>query len=135
VLTRKRVEAAVRAGQTIDWDRLERHANEMMWHLLRVMTTVPLDGREPLPPPWPGHGDPNDVPVWATAKLAGTKVVVSHDLRHYPPRVGGRHVYEGIEYLTAIEFIEGVLGASAHEALGGPLPPGAAIRSGRSAVG
>jgi hypothetical protein len=28
----------------------------------------------------------------------------------FPPLVQGRHIYRGIEYLTAIEFVEDVLG-------------------------
>lgn len=46
------------------------------------------------------------------------------------PLVDGRHVYEGTEYVTVIEFIEDVLGVSAVEG-GEPLPLGAALRSQR----
>lgn len=106
----------------------------MMRYLLPVMTTVPLAGTESLPPAWPGNGGPNDLPVWATAKLAGARYVVSHNTRHFPPRAGGRHTYQGIEYLTAIEFVEDVLGADAKEAFGGPLPSGGIVRSGRLAT-
>lgn len=132
VLTRKRVEAAARAGQPVDWASLERQANEMMWYLLPVVTTVPLGGRRALPPPWPGLPDLNDVPVWATAKLAGAEYVVSHNTRHFPPLVRGKHVYDGIEYLTAIEFVEAVLGFAAAIVYRRPIPAGGLVRSSRA---
>lgn len=132
VLTRKRVEAAARAGQPMDWATLERQANEMMWYLLPVMTTVPLGGSRTLPPPWPGFKDPNDVPVWATAKLAGAAYVVSHNTRHFPPLVRGKHLYDGIEYLTAIELVEDVLGIDAAIAYRRPPRAGGLARSSRS---
>lgn len=106
-----------------------------MRYLLPVMTTQPLAGRASLPPAWPGHADPNDLPIWATATLSGAQYVVSHDLHQFPPRVGGRHVYDGIEYLTAIEFIEDVLGVAATATYRGPLPPAGLIRSGRQLSG
>jgi hypothetical protein len=46
--------------------------------------------------------------------------------------VQGRHVYGGIEYLTAIEFVQDVLGEDAAELYGIPLPQGALMRSGRT---
>lgn len=103
----------------------------MMRFLLPAMATVPLAGRFNQPPAWPGHPDPNDVPIWQTAKLADARYVVSHDLRSFPPRDGGWYVYNGIEYLTAIEFIEQVLRASVADVLGVPPPPAGLVRSGR----
>jgi hypothetical protein len=132
VLTRKRVEDAARQSKTVDWDRLERDADLMLRILLPVMSTQSLAGPAPYPPAWPGHPDPNDLPIWATAKLAGAAYVVSHDLRQFPPLVDGRHIYDRIEYLTAIELIEDVLGADATATYRGPLPPAGVLRSRRS---
>jgi hypothetical protein len=117
------------AGTTPDLPRLRRDANAMMRHLLPVMRLVTLRGYGG-PPPWPGLTDVNDYPIWHTAIVAGAQYVVSQNTRHFPPLVDGRHVYEGVEYVTAIEFIEDVLGASAAED-GEPLPPGASLRSRR----
>jgi hypothetical protein len=73
-------------------------------------------------------------PIWATAVTAGAQYVVSHDISDFPPLVAGRHIYQGIEYLTAIEFIQNVLGVAAEQVLGAPLPEGAAVRSSRVAA-
>ena len=40
-------------------------------------------------------------------------------------------MYGGIEYLTAIEFVQDVLGADAAAVYGAPSPPGALLRSRR----
>jgi hypothetical protein len=56
---------------------------------------------------------------------------VSQNVRDFPPFVEGRHGYGGVEYLTAIEFIEDVLGQSAEAVHGDPLPAGSLLRSGR----
>lgn len=109
---------------------LAHSANRMMRRLLTVMRLASLHdavGRAP----WPGLADPEDGPIWATAVAAGARYVVSHNTTDFPPLVEGRHVYEGIEYLTAIEFVEEVLVADAAEVYGGPLPVGASLRSGR----
>ncbi len=131
VLTRERVEAAGRSRQSVDWRNLGDQANEMMWYLLRVMTMVPLARRGPLPAPWPGLTDPNDGPIWATASLGGADYVVSHNTRHFPPPEDGRHVYEGIEYLTTVEFVEEVLGADIPTTYGEPLTRADPVRSRR----
>ena len=44
-------------------------------------------------------------PIWQTAVIAHAQYVVSHNLADFPPLVQGRHVYSGIEYLMAIEFV------------------------------
>lgn len=103
----------------------------MMRRFLPVMTIASLSRREQLPAPWPGLSDPDDAPVWATARLAGAQYVVSHNTRHFPPLDQGKHLYEGVEYLTAIEFVEDVLGADAEAAYGPLLPSGDLVRSRR----
>jgi hypothetical protein len=131
VLVRNRVERAGRAGQAPNRNLLHRQANEMMWYLLDAMSMTSLAGRRPLPEPWPSLNDPDDAPIWATAQLAGAQFVISHDTRHYPPVVGGRHVYQGIEYVTTVEFVEDVLGLELTSIYGEPLPSRNIVRSGR----
>ena len=41
-------------------------------------------------------------------------------------------MHGGVEYLTAIEFVEDVLGADAVQFYGAPLPAGALLRSRRT---
>jgi hypothetical protein len=83
------------------------------------------------PAPWPGLRDTEDEPIWATAVVAGAHLVVSDNTHDFPLLVQGRHSYRGIEYVTAIEFVEDVLGADGAAVYGAPLPPGALVRSRR----
>jgi hypothetical protein len=103
----------------------------MLRYLLSVMRLVSLRDFTG-PPAWPGLRDSDDVPIWETAVVAGARYVMSHNLRDFPPLVGGRHMHGGVEYLTAIEFVEDVLGADAVQFYGAPLPAGALIRSRRT---
>ena len=119
---------ACKAGAS--WQDISAKANAMLRYLIPVMRPVAL--REALRhPPWPELTDPDDEPVWATAVLASAQYVVSDNTSDFPPNVGGRHVYAGVEYLTAIEFIEDVLGEDAAVLHGGDLPR-MLPRSGRS---
>ncbi len=112
------------------WPEVSRTANLMLRYLLPVMHTVRL--REFVgPSAWPQLMDVDDEPLWAAAILGPAAYVVSDNTRHFPPLVDvtgvdgapeQRHVYEGVEYLTAIEFIEDVLGADATTILGADLP-------------
>ena len=113
-----------------EWQSLTQAANTMLRYLLRVMTLVSLRGYAG-PAPWPELRDEEDVPIWQTAVVARAQYVVSHNATDFPPLVQGRHMYGGIEYLTAIEFVEDVLGADAAAVYGAPLPPGALLRSRR----
>ncbi|HEV8633236.1 MAG TPA: PIN domain-containing protein [Chloroflexota bacterium] len=109
---------------------LARAANRMLRRLLVVMRLASLHGVVG-PAPWPGLGDEDDAPIWATAVVAGARYVVSHNTGDFPPLVQGRHAYAGVEYLTAVEFVEDVLGEDAAAVYGAPLPQGAPVRSGR----
>lgn len=129
VLTWRWLAQAARSDQA-EWRALSRAANRMLRQLLHVMRLVSLQGYAG-PEPWSGLRDEEDAPIWQTAVVAGAQYVVSHNLRDFPPLVQGRHVYRGVEYLTAIEFVEDVLGENAVELYGAPLPRGALIRSGR----
>ena len=87
--------------------------------------------------------DRSDEHLWNAALNARAQYVVSHNTRHFPPAVpinaasdeGDRqilrHLTRGIEFLTAIEFIEDVLEEDATALYGQPLPPGI-IRSRRT---
>jgi hypothetical protein len=121
-----------RAGSAdlAEWRRLSRAANAMLRHLLPVMMLVSLRDA-PVVAPWPALSDEADAPIWGTAVVAGARYVVSQNLADFPPLEDGRHVYDGIEYLTVIEFIEDVLGENAALVFGSPLPRGAMVRSGR----
>lgn len=74
----------------------------------------------------------DDGPIWETAVVAGAQFVVSHNTSDFPPLIQGRHVFGGVEYLTAVEFIQDILAAN-FDQLDITIPPSATIRSGRSA--
>jgi predicted nucleic acid-binding protein len=88
--------------------------------------------------------DPNDALVWATAVIARAGYIVSHNTAHFPPLVREhavlegralvmqRHMHQGIECLTAIEFIEDVLGEDAAAVYGRSLPTAGLVRSHRA---
>jgi hypothetical protein len=122
----------VRAGRAdpAEWHRLSRAANAMLRHLLPVMVLVSLREAADMVP-WPTLGDEADTPIWRTAVVANARYVVSQNVADLPPLDDGRHIYGGIEYLTAIEFIEDVLGEDAALVFGSPLPRGATMRSRR----
>lgn len=84
--------------------RCAEAAKIMMQLLLPVFELV-----TPLPPyplAWETLTDVWDHPIWAAAKLGGAQYVVSENHRHFPPPDSdGRHVYEGIEYLSADAFL------------------------------
>lgn len=102
----------------------------MLRQLLPVMTLVSLHDAVEVTP-WPELLDDEDAPIWQTAVLAQAQYVVSHNLADFPPLVGDRHIYAGIEYLTTSEFISDVLGEDIAEIYGASLPNQALIRSGR----
>ena len=81
--------------------RLRAVANEMMRFLVAVMRLYSLRGYAG-PDPWPELTDLDDAPIWQTAVAAGARYVVSNNTRHFPPLVDGRHVYRGVQYVTAL---------------------------------
>jgi predicted nucleic acid-binding protein len=139
VLTQQRLQKGARPKE------VSAGANAMLLHMLPLMRLVSVANL----PPAARHSplsDPNDALVWATAVVAGAGYIVSHNTRHFPPLVEEpliaqgrryrlrRHLHEGIEFLTAIEFIEDVLGEDAATILNEPLPARGVIRSRRAVV-
>ena len=118
-------------------------ANEMMRHLLPVMQLVSV-ATLPANAPSSPLTDPNDAPVWATALVAQAHFVVSHNTAHFPAPIheevaieGRRYVLErhrhtGVEFLTAVEFIQDVLGEDPAAILGEPVPQHGLVRSRRT---
>jgi hypothetical protein len=65
----------------------------------------------PYPPAWHTLSGSYDYPIWAAAVVGKAGYVVSEDTRHYPPRqVDGRHVYQGIEDISARSFLSMIVG-------------------------
>lgn len=129
---------ALAAGQ--EPTTISRSAHTL-WELLDPLFRVADCSTMPAaatPSPLP---DPRDTHLWCAALNAGVRYVVSHNTRDFPlvvlvdqgsdERVR-RHLSAGIEFLTAIELIEDVLGADAAILCGRSLPAGALICSGRS---
>lgn len=131
------------AQRGLAWADLSTSANSMLRHLVKVMTLVSLrDAAGPGPPP--PIIDPNDVPVWTTALLANARYIVSDNTRDFPPLIEERavidgrecllvrHKYGNIEWVTAIEFIQDVLGENPEDILRRPLPQSGIVRSRRA---
>lgn len=129
VLTRQWIVRASTHGQP-EWGEFTRLANSMMRYLLPAMRTASLhriDG----PGAWPTLRDRDDLPIWHTAVVAHAQYVVSHNISDFPPLVDGRHVFQGIEYLTEIEFIEHILNERIGAVFDQPLPMRMQVRSRR----
>lgn len=107
----------------------------MLYPLHQALVLVDGAGRSPATPPSPLR-DPGDEHLWNAAVNAGAHYVVSHNTRDFPPPTlvtaraademvqAARHLYQNVEFLTAIEFIEGVLDEDAAVLYGRPLPAG-----------
>jgi hypothetical protein len=105
---------------------LARSANGMLRVMLPVMTLVST--RPPFRPAWPGATDPDDEPIWDCAHRAGAAFMISHNLRHFPPRAAsGRCEADGVEYITVENFVREVLGVEPDEVTPAPIPPGGRV--------
>jgi hypothetical protein len=130
----------VNSGSTAS--RLSNDSFTMWTKLDPVLRIAEASRRPPNTPPSPLR-DRHDEHLWNAALNAGAQYVVSHNTRHFPPAVvvepsSGtskeaivRHLAHGIEFLTAIEFIEEVLGVDAAVRYKRPLPSDI-VRSRRS---
>ena len=130
------------AGRGLAPEAVQHQALAMLYPLRQVLVLVEGATRPPASPPSPLR-DPHDEHLWNAALNAGARYIVSHNTRHFPPpalvavQVAGepvqlaRHVYHDVEFLTAIEFVEDVLGEDAAALYGRPLPAGV-VRSRRA---
>lgn len=117
-----------------------RHQAAAALYPLRQMLTLVDAEHRPSNTPASPLPDPDDAHLWHAALNAGMGWIVSNNTRHFPPPVlpapgkGGppRHLAHGIEFVTAIEFVEDILGVDAAALYGGPIPPGGIVRSARS---
>lgn len=131
------------AQRGLAWDDLSVSANGALRYLIKVVRLESLYGA-PIPDIPPPSIDPNDLPIWITAVLADARYIVSDNTRDFPPLVEeraivdgracllARHRFGGIEWITAIEFIQDVLGENPEDILGRSLPPTGIVRSRRS---
>lgn len=75
----------------------------MEWLLPTFELVAPLP---PYPPAWEHLKDMWDFPIWAAAKLARAKYVISENIHDYPPpQSDGRHIYDGVESIGAEAFL------------------------------
>ena len=85
-------------------DECSESSNKMMRHILPFFRTI-----DPLPPYEDGKDvipDLNDLPIWAAAKLAHVDFLVSNNTKDFPfINTSRQYVYEGIEWITAKDFI------------------------------
>jgi hypothetical protein len=130
------------AQRGLAWDDLSASANSTLRYLIKVIRLESLYGAAipGIPPP---SIEPNDLPVWITAVLADARYIVSDNTRDFPPlieeraivdgraRLLSRHRLGGIEWITAIEFIQDILEENPEDILGRPLPPSGIVRSRR----
>jgi hypothetical protein len=137
VLTEQRL----RAGD--DPETISRDAHRMHARLDAVLRVAECSQPPAGSPPSPFH-DVWDDHLWNAALNAGAQYIISHNTRDFPsPSVvrleetgvvisATRHLAHGVEFMTAVEFVEDVLGESAALLYGQALPPGASVRSRRS---
>lgn len=133
----------IRAG--VEDEIISERANAMFDYFLPVMDFSSVSGAQSIAAQSPLR-DPNDAYVWATAVVGAARYVVSHNTTDFPSLVQSvetidgqqysvqRHIHHSVEFLTAIEFAEDVLGAEAVRVLGAPLPDEGVLRSQRKMI-
>jgi hypothetical protein len=137
ILTQQRLQA----GDSLA--AIRRDARQMHAWLDPVLTVVECWRRPAGCPPSP-LSDPADEHLWNAAINARATYIVSHNIRDFPPAIDlarprseaasavGHHLAHGVAFLTAIEFIEDVLGEDAALLYGRELPAGGIVRSHRA---
>lgn len=89
-----------------NWLRCGRMAKQMMEILLATPNWVLVDPRPPYPTAWETLADAWDYPIWAAAIAGQAAYVVSDNVRDYPPPGSdGRHMHDGVEYISGADFI------------------------------
>lgn len=130
------------SARSVAPEAIQNQTQALLYPLQQVLALV--DGaNRPSDAPRSPLRDPDDEHLWNAAVNAHARYVVSHNTRDFPPptlvtmeAVGKpiqvtRHRYHGVEFLTAIEFVEDVLGEDAATLYGRPLPAGV-VRSRRA---
>ncbi|HEY8602305.1 MAG TPA: PIN domain-containing protein [Thermomicrobiales bacterium] len=130
----------VRAGRRgIAPEQIRHEAAAALYPLRQAFAIVTAESRPPGTPASP-LPDPDDAHLWNAALNAGAAYIVSNNTRHFPPPIPQmadgervlRHHVHGIEFVTAIEFIEDILGLDAAALYGASIPCGGIVRSARS---
>lgn len=117
-----------------DERRLSAMANAMLMALLPVMEFVSVV--PPFDAAWPAARAANDAPIWSAAVRSGAQFVISHNLRDFPPRnADGVCAYDGIEFITAENFVVEVLGLELDTVAPRPSPPGGRLGHRRRVTG
>ena len=80
-------------------------AKKMMNLLISAFETV--NPRPPYPDAWDRLSDADDHPIWAAAIAGKAQYVVSDNTDDYPPpQQDGRHIHQGIEYISGRDFLD-----------------------------
>lgn len=117
-----------------DERRLSVMANAMLTTMLPVMEFISIV--PPFDATWPTARDANDAPIWSAAVRSGAGYVISHNLRDFPPRNGdGLCAHQGIEFITAEDFVVEVLGLELDLVAARPIPPGGRLGHPRRVTG
>jgi hypothetical protein len=86
------------------------HCGLMAKRMMEILLTTPnwelVDPHPPYPNAWDAFTDVWDYPIWAAAIGSEAQYVVSNNIHDYPPlNAMGRHIHEGVEYLSGANFI------------------------------
>ncbi|WP_123042539.1 PIN domain-containing protein [Cohnella candidum] len=101
VLTIRQTEIHMGKGGLLD-AAFKRQLSQQSKQMMLIISTLfeIADPKPPYPSSWLHNVDPDDIPIWAAAKLVGADYVVSCNHTDFPP---GRK-YKGIEYIMPAEF-------------------------------
>lgn len=89
-----------------NWTRCGESAKRMMEIVLATTNWELVDPRPPYPPAWETLADVWDYPIWAAAVAGRARYVVSDNTHDYPPAdIEGRHIHDGVEYISGARFV------------------------------
>src|SRR5579884_4250082 len=107
-------------NRVLTWQWIDHTGHDLSQHnrnrcsekaqiMMATLLATPFELANPLPPyplAWETLNDQWDYPIWATAVESKAQYVISANIHDYPPETAdGRHVYNGIEYISAERFI------------------------------